>query len=45
MRLGPLPLIALAAALLAPSAGASEEPRRLKILFTNDVHGYLEPCG
>ena len=26
--------------------GAGEgEPIRLTVLFTNDAHGYIEPCG
>ena len=24
---------------------AAQEPLRLTILVTNDVHGYVEPCG
>lgn len=40
-------IILLAALLLpAPASGADDKgTRRLTILFTNDVHGYVEPCG
>jgi len=31
---------------LSPLSAAGEEDRiRLTLLFTNDVHGYIEPCG
>jgi len=26
-------------------AGRSDEGERLDVLFTNDVQGYIEPCG
>lgn len=38
----------LAAALLVLPPGiapARPAPLRLLLLFTNDVHGYIEPCG
>jgi hypothetical protein len=31
--------------LISSSVGAGSEPRRLTLLFTNDVQGYIEPCG
>jgi hypothetical protein len=31
--------------LLSSAVGAGSEPLRLTILFTNDVQGYIEPCG
>jgi 2',3'-cyclic-nucleotide 2'-phosphodiesterase (5'-nucleotidase family) len=38
--------LALAAGLpLQAAAAAPREPVTLNILFTNDVHGYIEPCG
>ncbi len=41
-------LVSLGCALLLPfSSGAArrDEGVRLDILFTNDVQGYIEPCG
>ena len=40
-------LTLLAAALLLPPADAAARPAplRLLLLFTNDVQGYVEPCG
>jgi 2',3'-cyclic-nucleotide 2'-phosphodiesterase (5'-nucleotidase family) len=41
-----LPLLLALLLLPAPVAGADGGgSRRLTILFTNDVHGYVEPCG
>jgi 2',3'-cyclic-nucleotide 2'-phosphodiesterase (5'-nucleotidase family) len=38
--------LVLAAGLPLPAAAAAPgEPVTLNILFTNDVHGYIEPCG
>ena len=39
-------LFLFAPSLLSPvTANAAAEPVRLTVLFTNDVHGYVEPCG
>ena len=38
-------LFAAVLALAPLFVSAAEEPVRLTLLFTNDVHGYLEPCG
>ena len=40
-------LPALVLSLLLPASAGAENgaARRLSILFTNDVHGYVEPCG
>ena len=35
----------LALALLFLPAPAAAGPARLVLLFTNDVQGYIEPCG
>jgi hypothetical protein len=35
----------LGAILLSSTVGAEREPLRLTLLFTNDVQGYIEPCG
>lgn len=47
MRAGiALSFLVLAACLPLPTAAAAEgETVTLNILFTNDAHGYLEPCG
>jgi 2',3'-cyclic-nucleotide 2'-phosphodiesterase (5'-nucleotidase family) len=38
--------LVLAAVLPLPTAAAAPgETATLNILFTNDVHGYIEPCG
>ena len=43
----PLPAFLILGLLLpGPSAAAGSGPlHKLTILFTNDVHGYVEPCG
>ena len=38
-------LPALLLCLLHAPAAESAPARNLTILFTNDVHGYVEPCG
>ena len=39
-------LMLLFALLPVADCSAEEgEPIRLTVLFTNDVHGYIEPCG
>ena len=38
-----LPLLALAGALLAAPLGAQEEPLRLHLIWTNDIHGHIAP--
>ena len=40
-------LILLAALLLSAAAAGADNGKahRLTILFTNDVHGFIEPCG
>lgn len=42
-----LTFITLMFALFPVADGSAEEgePIRLTVLFTNDVHGYIEPCG
>ncbi len=45
MRKGCLPVLLAAAVAAAPFPAAGSEPVRLTLLFTNDVHGYIEPCG
>jgi len=30
---------------MAPSAGENQQPTRLRLVFTTDTLGYLEPCG
>jgi 2',3'-cyclic-nucleotide 2'-phosphodiesterase (5'-nucleotidase family) len=39
-----LPALLLCLLVGAPAA-AENPPAKLTILFTNDVHGYVEPCG
>jgi len=39
------PLLLAVLLLPAPASGADDGPHRLTVLFTNDVHGYIEPCG
>lgn len=41
-RLAAVLAVALSAALILPARAGSS---RLTILFTNDVRGYVEPCG
>jgi len=31
--------------LLSSAVRAEREPLRVTLLFTNDVQGYIEPCG
>ena len=38
-------LAALATLLVGAGARAQEKQHKLIVLFTNDVHGYIEPCG
>jgi hypothetical protein len=39
-------LLCLLGVLILSVAGtAGGEPQRLTLLFTNDVQGYIEPCG
>ena len=47
MRISPvLAALCLLGTFFLTAAGSSAgEPRRLTLLFTNDVHGYIEPCG
>jgi hypothetical protein len=41
-----LSFLAAALFILPPGiAAARPTPLRLLLLFTNDVHGYVEPCG
>ena len=42
-----LAFLMLLSALFPVADGSAEEgePIRLTVLFTNDVHGYIEPCG
>lgn len=42
-----LTFLLLLSALFPAANGSAEEgePIRLTVLFTNDVHGYIEPCG
>jgi 2',3'-cyclic-nucleotide 2'-phosphodiesterase (5'-nucleotidase family) len=42
-----LTFLTLFSALFPAAACKAEgnEPIRLTVLFTNDVHGYIEPCG
>jgi 2',3'-cyclic-nucleotide 2'-phosphodiesterase (5'-nucleotidase family) len=42
-----LTFLALMSALIPVALCNAEEgvPIRLTVLFTNDVHGYIEPCG
>lgn len=39
--------LALAAVIAAATVGinASETPKKLRIIYTNDLTGYIEPCG
>ena len=46
MRLFLLLAAACLSQMCAPAPEAAEAPsRHLKVLFTNDVQGYVEPCG
>jgi len=38
-------LCCAAVPVLAPSAAQKDQPNRLRLLFTTDTLGYLEPCG
>jgi 2',3'-cyclic-nucleotide 2'-phosphodiesterase (5'-nucleotidase family) len=42
-----LTFLALLPALFPAAAPGAEreDPVRLTVLFTNDAHGYIEPCG
>jgi 2',3'-cyclic-nucleotide 2'-phosphodiesterase (5'-nucleotidase family) len=41
----PLAAFLLTPLLFFPFRAAANEPRHLTLLFTNDVQGYIEPCG
>lgn len=38
-------LIALLVAILLVGTVANQTPRKIRVIYTNDTLGYLEPCG
>ena len=47
MRISPVTVLLclLGTLFLSAADTAGGEPHRLTLLFTNDVQGYIEPCG